>query len=196
MRGRCTGEPWLLSQSLSPGKGPWPCRGGPAGPLLPLHCSRWETSSAALLSLQGSRPCARSFLIWRVKRYLWRGQEHALGGAGCWAEPRGPCLFPNVIGCTATGSQDEHAAPAEGCSWAPVGPTYPCSLVDFKINIPFCFGGHLPLLGLTFCRSTVLVLFLVPVGNAFSKIVEANNVIFKNKTKVFLSEHCLRQELD
>lgn len=46
-----------------------------AGMCLPLHCSRWETSSAALLSLQGSRPSARSFLIWSVKRYLWRGQE-------------------------------------------------------------------------------------------------------------------------
>lgn len=49
-------------------------RQSPAAPL-PLHCSRWETSSAALLSLQGSLASARSFLICRVKRYLQGGQE-------------------------------------------------------------------------------------------------------------------------
>lgn len=174
-----------------PGKGPWPCRA-----LLPLHCSRWETSSAALLSLQGSRPWARSFLIWRVKRYLWRGTGASLGelgaglgheGHGCsqisWdAHPQGHRMRmqPLQLGTGRTGTSL----------------SVKCSLVDFKINIPFCFGGHLPLLGLMFCISTVLILFLVPVCNAFSKIIEANNVIFKNKTKVVLSEHCLRQELD
>lgn len=61
---------------------PWGRDTVPAGARLPLHCSRWETSSAALLSLQGSRPRARSFLIWRVKRYLWRGHECALRGGG------------------------------------------------------------------------------------------------------------------
>lgn len=77
-RGRCRG-PMATQPNPVPGEGHHP---------LPLHCSRWDTSSAALLSLQGSRPCARSFLIWRVKRYLWRGQERALGGSQAqhWCE--------------------------------------------------------------------------------------------------------------
>lgn len=91
-RGHCGGDPGCTAKaklSCPPPRG----RGTvPAGSRLPLHCSRWETSSAALLSLQGSRPSARSFLIWRVKRYLWRGTGAYPGGrwgpqgAGCQAE--------------------------------------------------------------------------------------------------------------
>lgn len=91
------GNPWPPSQRKAP-LGPAPRGRGTvlAGSRLPLHCSRWETSSAALLSLQGSRPSARSFLIWRVKRYLWRGtgalrQGRAQQKAWRWPEPWGLC---------------------------------------------------------------------------------------------------------
>lgn len=40
-------------------------------------------------------------------------------------------------------------------------------LVGFRANTPLCFGGHLCLSGLMFCRSTALVLSLVPVCSAF-----------------------------
>lgn len=40
-------------------------------------------------------------------------------------------------------------------------------LVGFRANIPLCFGGHLFLSGLMFCRSTALVSFLVPACSAF-----------------------------
>lgn len=40
-----------------------------------LHWMMWETMRAALVSLQISRPQARSCLIWRANRYLKRNKK-------------------------------------------------------------------------------------------------------------------------
>lgn len=58
-----------------------------------------------------------------------------------------------------------------GTTMSSVPPPFKRPLIGFRANIPLCFRGHLCLLsGLMFCRSTVLVLFLVPVCNAFSEM--------------------------
>lgn len=76
-------------------------------------------------------------------------------GAGLSHEGRAvPISQP--MGRTSAESQDELQPLQLGTAVASTSLPLKCSLVDFKINIPFCFGGHLPLLGLTFCKSTVL----------------------------------------
>jgi len=190
--GCCGGTLWLLAPRGCPR--PQGRVTGPAGTRRPLHCSRWETSSAALLSLQGSRPAARSFLIWRVKRYLWRGTGACPGGAGLSREPGAglspegsaaggflprtspcarPCFSPRGAGPRGhEGSMQPLQKAAAGHHHEQHAPPLKCPLVGFRVNIPLRFGGHLHVSGLMFCRSTVLVLFLVPVCSACCKTHE------------------------
>lgn len=197
MRGQCSGNPWLHIQSPSPGKGHCPCRH-----LLALTLQQVGDDQCRALVTAGQPPLCQVLLD-------LEGEEIPVEGDRSmpWGE-LGAGLSHEGHACSHVSTHGIHIHRLTGGACSPcrrlqLGTTMTstslplkCSLVDFRINILFCFGGHLSLLGLMFCGSTVLVLFLVSVCNAFSKIVRAKNVILKNKTKVVLSEHRLRQELD
>ena len=51
---------------------------GPEADICYLHCKMWEIINAVQLSLHGSLPRAKSFFIWRVKRYLQRSGGKSL----------------------------------------------------------------------------------------------------------------------
>lgn len=51
---------------------------GPEADICYLHCKMWDIINAVQLSLHGSLPRAKSFFIWRVKRYLQRSGGKSL----------------------------------------------------------------------------------------------------------------------
>lgn len=195
MRGHCRGNPWLHSQSKaplgppSPGKGHHPCGHSPA-----LTLQQVGDKQRCALVAAGQPPQCQVLLDLEGEEVpVERDRSMPWGVAGLRREPgaglspegsaagglSAPLPLPALAHVSAQGMQvcgvtRGACSPRRrlqlGTTMTSITLPLKRPLVGFRVNIPLCFGGHLHLSGLMFCRSTVLVLFLVPVRNAFSKM--------------------------